>query len=91
MPSRRPAPRSTAKKTKSKPKTATKAPSNAVVGRGQLAAQKAMAADEERWRAESDLRVLREARQIEQDRTRLAKAKKLADVEMKALNSIKNA
>lgn len=56
-----------------------------------MAAQKAMVADEERWRAESDLRVLREAKQIEQDRVRLAKAKRLADAEMKALKSIKNA
>jgi hypothetical protein len=48
-----------------------------------------MAAQEEKWRAESDLRILREAKQIEQDTARLAKAKKLADQELKALQAIK--
>jgi hypothetical protein len=48
-----------------------------------------MIAQEENWRAESDLRILREAKQIEQDAGRMAKARKLADQELKALQAIK--
>lgn len=46
-------------------------------------------AQEARWRAESDLRVLREAEQISADRKRLRKATEMAAAEVKALQAIR--
>lgn len=43
---------------------------------------------ERKWRAESDLRSLREAEAIAKDRARLSAAKKLASEEAAALSSI---
>jgi hypothetical protein len=46
-------------------------------------------AEEKKWRAESDLRVLKEARDIESNKSRMAAAKRIADEQMKALAKIK--
>ena len=46
-------------------------------------------AQEKKWQAESDLRTLQAAREIEASRTRLAAAKRCADDQMKALSRIK--
>ncbi|WP_216915392.1 MULTISPECIES: hypothetical protein [unclassified Synechococcus] len=45
-------------------------------------------AQEARWRAESDLRTLREAEQIRADRQRLGNATRMAKAELKALEAI---
>lgn len=45
--------------------------------------------EEKKWRAEADLRVLKEAREIEANRSRMAAAKRVADEQMKALAKIK--
>jgi|GEM_PF-1744424 len=44
---------------------------------------------EARWRAESDLRTLREAEQIRVDRQRLRNATRMADAELKALQAVR--
>jgi hypothetical protein len=46
-------------------------------------------AEEKKWRAESDLRILKEARDIESNKSRMAAAKRIADEQMKALAKIK--
>ena len=46
-------------------------------------------AQEKKWQAESDLRTLQAAREIEASRTRLSAAKRCADDQMKALSRIK--
>lgn len=43
---------------------------------------------ERRWRAESDLRTLREAEQIRADRSRVNMAQKVAQEEVRALSRI---
>jgi hypothetical protein len=45
-------------------------------------------AQEARWRAESDLRTLREAEQIRADRRRLRSATQMAAAEMRALQAV---
>jgi len=45
--------------------------------------------EEKKWRAEADLRTLKEAREIESNRSRMAAAKRCADEQMKALSKIK--
>ena len=84
-----PAKKASSKKPVAK-KPVAKGRPRATPARSETSAQKAMAVQEEKWRAESDLRVLREARQIEEDAARLAKAKRLANQELKALQAIKN-
>jgi len=44
--------------------------------------------DEEKWRAESDLRTLKEAQEIMKDTGRLDKAKKMAAEQIKALAEV---
>jgi len=46
-------------------------------------------AQEKKWQAESDLRTLQAAREIEASRARMAAAKRIADEQMKALSKIK--
>ncbi len=46
-------------------------------------------AQEARWKAEADLRTLREAEQIRTDRQRLRNATRMAAAEMKALEAIR--
>ena len=46
-------------------------------------------ADERRWRAEEDLRVLRRAEEVKSDKSRLTAAKRMADEEMRALARVK--
>jgi len=58
---------------------------NAGIG---LSPVKSQAAQERRWRAESDLRTLKEAEQIKADRGRLTDAKRMAVVEVKALRRV---
>ncbi len=41
--------------------------------------------EEERWRAESDVRTLREAMEIKKDKKRLKRAKKVMQEQLKAL------
>jgi hypothetical protein len=69
-------------------------------GRGKAAATSALAVptadalsrqarkQEAQWRAESDLRTLREAEQIRADRARLRGATRMASAELKALEAI---
>jgi len=45
--------------------------------------------EEARWRAESDLRTLRQAEEIRQDPARLKRAATMAAEEMKALQSVR--
>ena len=73
---------------------------NASTGRSKEAATPALAVptasrlsreareQEARWRAESDLRTLREAEQIRADRQRLGNATRMAKAELKALEAI---
>ncbi len=44
--------------------------------------------DEAKWRAESDLRTLKEAREIMKDDDRLRRAKKMAAEQIKALADV---
>ena len=46
-------------------------------------------AQEKKWQAESDLRTLQQAREIEASRSRMFAAKRIADEQMKALSKIK--
>jgi hypothetical protein len=47
--------------------------------------QPRLSADEKRWRAESDMRILRDAQAIRSDRSRLTAARKEAAKTIKAL------
>ena len=47
------------------------------------------AQDEARWRAESDLRTLRQAEEIRRDPSRLKRAATMAAEEMKALQAVR--
>jgi hypothetical protein len=46
-------------------------------------------AQEKKWQAESDLRTLQAAKEIEASRARLSAAKRIAEEQMKALAKIK--
>jgi hypothetical protein len=48
-----------------------------------------LAQEEARWRAESDLRTLRQAEEIRQDPARLKRAATMAAEEMKALQAVR--
>jgi hypothetical protein len=48
-----------------------------------------LAQEEARWRAESDLRTLRQAEEIRRDPARLKRAATMADEEMKALQAVR--
>jgi len=48
----------------------------------------AMVAEQRRWRAESDVRTLKEAEQIRSDRSRFNDAKRMAKSEVKALTRV---
>lgn len=47
-----------------------------------------MSRDEQRFRAESDLRTLQDADRIKQDQKRMSAAKKVATEQMKALQKV---
>lgn len=53
------------------------------------AERRRLAQEEARWRAESDLRTLRQAEEIRRDRSRLQMASRIAAEEMKALQAIR--
>ena len=53
------------------------------------AERRRIAAEEARWRAESDLRTLRQAEEIRRDNARLQRASKVAAEEMRALQAIR--
>jgi hypothetical protein len=53
------------------------------------AEQRKLAREEVRWRAESDLRILRQAEEIRQDPGRLKRAATMAAEEMKALQAVR--
>jgi hypothetical protein len=53
------------------------------------AERRKLAQEEARWRAESDLRTLRQAEEIRQDPARLKRAATMADEEMKALQAVR--
>lgn len=53
------------------------------------AERRRLAQEEVRWRAESDLRTLRQAEEIRRDRSRLQMASRIAAEEMKALQAIR--
>jgi hypothetical protein len=50
-------------------------------------AKKDYIAEEERWRAESDARTLREAMEIRKDKKRLKRAKQVINEQLKALQA----
>lgn len=50
--------------------------------------QPRMSAEEKRWRAEDDLRVMQRAEEIKADSSRLAEAKRLAQTQVKALTKV---
>lgn len=45
-------------------------------------------ADDDKWRAESDLRTLRDAEEIRMDKARVARAQSVARDQMKALSKV---
>jgi hypothetical protein len=53
------------------------------------AERRKLAQEEARWRAESDLRTLRQAEEIRQDPARLKRAATMAAEEMKALQAVR--
>ena len=53
------------------------------------AERRKLAQEEARWRAESDLRTLRQAEEIRRDPGRLKRAATMADEEMKALQAVR--
>jgi hypothetical protein len=54
-----------------------------------VAERRKLAQEEARWRAESDLRTLRQAEEIRRDPSRLKRAATMAAEEMKALQAIR--
>jgi len=54
------------------------------------AERRKMAQQEAKWRAESDLRTLREAEEIRRDQARLQRAAKVASEEMQALQALRS-
>ena len=80
-------------KTSSKPRRSTRG-SSATAATPQLpgisaAERRKLAQEEARWRAESDLRTLRQAEEIRRDPARLKRAATMADEEMKALQAVR--
>lgn len=51
-------------------------------------AKNEMSADENKWRAESDLRTLTEAKKIQKDAKRMAAVRKLAKEEIARMESL---
>jgi len=84
---------SNAKTSTRKPRRTTRGSSAAVDGPqlpGISAAERRKLAQEEaRWRAESDLRTLRQAEEIRRDPSRLKRAATMAAEEMKALQAVR--
>jgi hypothetical protein len=79
--------RSAAKaKTKSKPKA--KASSSDLAVPSNAAMDRKLRAEQAKWQAEEDLRTLRRAEEIRQQPQRLKQASKLADQEVRALQTI---
>ncbi len=80
-------------KTSRKPRRSTRGSSATAVApqlQGVSAAERRKLAQEEaRWRAESDLRTLRQAEEIRRDPGRLKRAATMADEEMKALQAVR--
>jgi hypothetical protein len=72
----------------------TSSRSSAAVAAPQLpgisaAERRKLAQEEARWRAESDLRTLRQAEEIRQDPARFKQAATMAEDEMKALQAVR--
>jgi hypothetical protein len=81
-------------KTSSKPRRSSRGSSTAAPAAPQLpgisaAERKKLAQEEARWRAESDLRTLRQAEEIRRDPSRLKRAATMAAEEMKALQAVR--
>jgi hypothetical protein len=66
---------------KAAPKKVNKAPALAVATKGSRA-------EEMKWRARDDLRVLQQAQEIQRDRSRLTMAKREAQAQMSALAKV---
>ena len=84
---------STGKSSSSKPRRSTRG-SSAKGAAPQLpgvsaAERRNQAQEEARWRAESDLRTLRQAEEIRRDPSRLKRAATMAAEEMKALQAVR--
>ena len=80
-------------KTSSKPRHSSRG-SSATAAAPQLpgisvAERRKLAQEEARWRAESDLRTLRQAEEIRRDPSRLKQAATMAAEEMKALKAVR--
>ena len=83
----------TGKTSSSKPRRTTRG-SSAKAAAPQLlsispAERRSQAQEEARWRAESDLRTLRQAEEIRRDPSRLKRAATMAADEMKALQAVR--
>ena len=81
-------------KTSSKPRHSSRGSSTAAPAAPQLpgisaAERRKLAQEEARWRAESDLRTLRQAEEIRRDPGRLKRAATMAAEEMKALQAVR--
>lgn len=84
----------TGKTSSSKPRRTTRGSSTAAPAAPQLsgisaAEHRKLAQEEARWRAESDLRTLRQAEEIRRDPGRLKRAATMAAEEMKALQAVR--
>jgi hypothetical protein len=81
-------------KTSSKPRRSSRGSSATAAAAPQLpgisaAERRKLAQEEARWRAESDLRTLRQAEEIRRDPGRLKRAATMAAEEMKALQAVR--
>jgi len=81
-------------KTSSKPRRTTRSSGTAAPAAPPLpgisaAERRKLAQEEARWRAESDLRTLRQAEEIRRDPGRLKRAATMAAEEMKALQAVR--
>lgn len=81
----------TPKKATPKPKAKKAAtPRQPTPAINQVSTTKAMQAEEAKWRAQDDVRILREAEKIKLDQQRLKMAQKAAKEEMQALKRVAN-
>ena len=84
----------TGKSSSGKPRRTSRGSSTAAAAAPQLpgvsaAERRSQAQEEARWRAESDLRTLRQAEEIRRDPGRLKRAATMAAEEMKALQAVR--
>jgi hypothetical protein len=80
----------TRKRTPARRRSTSKAAPDVALAAPRITAaeRRRMAQEEARWRAESDLRTLRQAEEIRRDAARLQRAARVAAEEMKALQAI---